>query len=254
MSRFTTFIDAVRCALCACGYFPAYRVTSCCWQPSREVKEPLPRTIGPAGYGEWGEAWQLRLRVRRFHRSLLRHSVAGLHSEHTRASFHPRNTRVLFRWVYRVLACSHIKIATEDNESAGGDGQEPTRRSNEGQQRARRRRSGKSASFVREARVAGRWLVLYSVRVRYCTSPGLSKRARPSKTATQHPRRAIPLPGRSTRSFTALATLRTRFGANGCVMISYCTNPGLHVVNATIDYRFRTPDSYGSSPHVALRR
>lgn len=131
---------------------------------------------------------------------------------------------------------------------------EPTRRGSEGQQRARRRRSGKSTSFVREARVAGRWLVLYSVWVRYCTSPGLSKRARPSKTATQHPRRAIPLPGRSTRSFTAVATLRTWFGVNGCVLISYCTNPGLHVVIAKFDRRFRIPDIFGSSLHVAMRR
>lgn len=142
MSRFTTFIDAVRYALCANGNSPAYGVTPCSWQPSREVQEPLPRTIGPAGCGEWGEAWQLR-RARRFPRALLRHSVVGRQGECTRASFDPRNTRVLFRWVCRVLACSQIKIATGDDESAGGGGQEPTRRGDEGQQRARRRRSGK---------------------------------------------------------------------------------------------------------------
>lgn len=62
------------------------------------------------------------------------------------------------------------------------------------------------------ARVDGRRLALYSVYVRYCTSPGLSKRARSSKTATQHPRRAVPLAGR--RSFTAAATLRPWFGVN----------------------------------------
>lgn len=46
-------------------------------------------------------------------------------------------------------------------------------------ERAYGRGTGASTSFVREARVAGRWLALYSVVVRYCTSPGLSKRARP---------------------------------------------------------------------------
>lgn len=111
------------------------------------------RACGVRGVGRGVTA---AARARRFPRALLHHSVVSRHEVCTRASFLPRNTRVIFRWVYRVLACSQMKNATGHNESAGGDGQETTGRGDEGQQRARRRRSGKSASFVREARVAGR--------------------------------------------------------------------------------------------------
>lgn len=112
------------------------------------------------------------------------HSVAGRRGEQTLAKATSRNTRVTFSLTrvrdFKLLSYKwniHSSIwrsATTTRRRRTSEGHE----SGAAQERP-------SASFVREARVAGRWLVLYSVCVRYCTSPGLSKRARPSKTAIQ---------------------------------------------------------------------
>lgn len=163
-----------------CGNIPPH------WQPSREAQEPLPRTIKGLREGAGGKTGEGRGRRRDSCACVARPALRTIPSPaaernvRVRRPIDPRNIPRAFEssWRSRVRA---------------------------------RHRSG--SSFVREARVAGRWLGLYSVVVRYCTSPGLSKRARPLLgPSIRGARDPVSRPAR--RSFTAVATHRTWFGVN----------------------------------------
>lgn len=95
------------------------RVKFCSWQHSREVQEPLPRTIKGrrvAGAERGATAARASLPPR----VSLRHSAAGHRSERTRACWLPRNTRVLFRWDSRVQGRIQDHISEEENQSKRG--------------------------------------------------------------------------------------------------------------------------------------